>query len=1019
MSLTSPERTFGPYNFAVTQEESETNTTVTFTTQADNVVLHWGVGISKTKEWKNPLSIEGLLVPAATLNFDPKAAQSTFAPSGTSNTLQIIIEKSSPVLQINFVFKKDNQWFNNNSKDYFINIRPPVLPEILKSLPLDLNNLLFEIIEAEMNGGEWTLMHRFKLCNGWIDRLNKNLQGLAWIFVWMRYSALRKLTWQRNYNTKPVELAWSQKNVTYAITNALKDGGVEGGMVGVPMMLKGVLMTMGKSGENGQRIRDEILHIMSRGKIRHYKPEIDKHNYYEQWHQKLHNNTTYDDIGICEAIIAYNETQSMSKYWEVLQSHGITKERLTSFDRPITVEPYLAPQIVPDLYNYLALLKSVHGSVDLQQSINICKSFISSAPLCLKLSEISSNLQHWDKIGQMERVLICRKEMKNFLVANKNSDQFRELVYLDIGLEGYTRQICEEIIHLDIELQYLCRELGILIENVLIYCSTEELEATFFDFQQFSKNLNGYESALLLKSNCDRLQRILGSFVDQYSQLVDPKAKFLGGEFKIDKETQDLFVEEAIRGSLYFAISIVLKKLDKALRSICGDKSVLIISPKPVQGQIMLIESLSSVIFHKFESFTILICEKVSGEEDIPENVVGVIAKTELDTLAHISVRARNSKIFLASVFDSELLSKFEEYLGKFVQVRIVSGKIELKEIDDLKETGNGVEATVIKEPLAFSGLAVGFEEFVEGRTGAKGNNCAELNRCLPAQFRVPNSAAIPYGSFEYLLEKEYNSGVYDEIRRIIGTGLNNNQETVEKLEMIRKVILSLQVTEPDLSILKGVSGSVGCNEADWEKAWTAIKKVWASKYNLRVFLNTQKSKIPLDSVKMSVLCQEVINGEYAFVLHTKNPMNDNQEEIYGELVQGLGETLVSAADGRALAFIANKVNGKIKIESFCNKSEVLRGGGVIFRSDSNSEDLIGFAGAGLFDSFIMQEPKSSVPRYASDEIVKNLAYREFILKLLKDVGQVVEDVFCGVPQDIEGVIKDGQIFVVQSRPQV
>ncbi len=49
----------------------------------------------------------------------------------------------------------------------------------------------------------------------------------------------------------------------------------------------------------------------------------------EQWHQKLHNNTTPADIGICRAIIAYLRSGGdMGTYWRVLGEHGITKDGL-------------------------------------------------------------------------------------------------------------------------------------------------------------------------------------------------------------------------------------------------------------------------------------------------------------------------------------------------------------------------------------------------------------------------------------------------------------------------------------------------------------------------------------------------------------------------------------------------------------------------------------------------------------------------------------------------------------------
>jgi hypothetical protein len=60
-----------------------------------------------------------------------------------------------------------------------------------------------------------------------------------------------------------------------------------------------MLATVGRGGD-GQRIRDEILHIMHRNHVSEAKG-----HWMEQWHQKLHNNTTPDDVPICAAYIAF------------------------------------------------------------------------------------------------------------------------------------------------------------------------------------------------------------------------------------------------------------------------------------------------------------------------------------------------------------------------------------------------------------------------------------------------------------------------------------------------------------------------------------------------------------------------------------------------------------------------------------------------------------------------------------------------------------------------------------------
>ena len=61
-----------------------------------------------------------------------------------------------------------------------------------------------------------------------------------------------------------------------------------------------------------------------------------------------------------------------------------------------------------------------------------------------------------------------------------------------------------------------------------------------------------------------------------------------------------------------------------------------------------------------------------------------------------------------------------------------------------------------------------------------------------------------------------------------------------------------------------------------------------------------------LSTVKwMLMCCLQVVPAEYAFVLHTANPITGAKGEVFGELVQGMGEALVGNHPGRALSFKA------------------------------------------------------------------------------------------------------------------
>lgn len=53
----------------------------------------------------------------------------------------------------------------------------------------------------------------------------------------------------------------------------------------------------------------------------------------------------------------------------------------------------------------------------------------------------------------------------------------------------------------------------------------------------------------------------------------------------------------------------------------------------------------------------------------------------------------------------------------------------------------------------------------------------------------------------------------------------------------------------------------------------------------------------------MSVLVQKVVEADYAFVIHTKDPVSNDPNVLYAEVVIGLGETLVGTFEGQAFSF--------------------------------------------------------------------------------------------------------------------
>jgi alpha-glucan,water dikinase len=98
------------------------------------------------------------------------------------------------------------------------------------------------------------------------------------------------------------------------------------------LLLRLMLFNLGKGANeaDGQRVRDDILKIQQKNNLHG--------NFYEQWHQKLHNNSTPDDIFICEGVLNFlkNGGKDLEDFWGTLRKHNITKERLANFERKIS-----------------------------------------------------------------------------------------------------------------------------------------------------------------------------------------------------------------------------------------------------------------------------------------------------------------------------------------------------------------------------------------------------------------------------------------------------------------------------------------------------------------------------------------------------------------------------------------------------------------------------------------------------------------------------------------------------------
>ena len=447
---------------------------------------------------------------------------------------------------INFVIYDPvkDRWYNNYRKDFQIKFKLKINKKKSKMILIDkhlsMPEFVSDIITCEASYGSWTLMHRYNKCCDVINEWDENTPNeyWYWILIWLRYSYQRQLDWQRNYNTRPRELSNSMDRLSMLITgkysNSIqKEKPYKSLFNSQSSLIKHILSLLGKGTGNGQAIRDEILVIMHKNKI----PESNS-NFYEQWHQKLHNNTTPDDIVICEALLAFLYSGNIEDYRNTLKRGGISKERMASYERKITAEPWHNSSYIGDFERYLKILKSVHASTDLIQTYEQCKYIIGNN---WKLDDIIRNKDDKDVINQIRRVTEGREELHNIIKNNLNDwGKLRDVLFFELSLEIYVRQLVERIIHIQINYQTYIYEISLILRNIKIsYPNFSEFNIClddWFNIVEKIKNQNDFSklSMLKVKSVISRLNRLLSNVIDFYNQNFEGRAKFFGKECGVD-----------------------------------------------------------------------------------------------------------------------------------------------------------------------------------------------------------------------------------------------------------------------------------------------------------------------------------------------------------------------------------------------------------------------------------------------------------------------------------------------------
>ncbi|KAE8663857.1 Alpha-glucan water dikinase [Hibiscus syriacus] len=585
--------------------------------------------------------------------------------------------------------------------------------------------------------------------------------------------------------------------------------------------------------------------------------------------------------------------------------------------------------LLRDLGDYMRTLKAVHSGADLDSAISNCTGYLaevisgkrfygwgankSCTWLALGFPElprfILGHIEDRNVEALVESLLEARQELRPLLM--KSSHCLKDLLTWLLTLRFRTA-IEDKIIFTTL-----------VLENLAL--SSDDNEDLIYYLKNSMKMLQLWHAivqippeskwslGLYAKSILDRTRLALTSKAEWYQRILQPSAEYLGTLLGVDPWAISIFTEEIIRAGSPATLSSLINRLDPVLRKTANLGSWQVISPVEVVGYVDVVEELLAVQDKSYDRPTILVAKRVKGEEEISDGTVAVLTQDMPDVLSHICIRGRNCKVCFAACFDPNILDDIKANKGKLLRLKPSSADVAYSKVKygDLPGSSNlkgdyGPSSTLVRKQFGGK-YAISAEEFTPEMVGAKSRNISYLKGKVPSWIGIPTSVALPFGVFE--------EGVLEKMQ-ILKKKLG--EEDVDALGEIRRIILLLASPPELVKELKTKMQSSGM-------PWPGDE-------------GEQESKLDHD---MAVLVQEIINADYAFVIHATNPSSGDSSEIYAELIRSCFELCLQEKQSQLPQVLGYPSK---PIALFIRRS-------IIFRSDSNGEVLEGYAGAGLYDS--------------------------------------------------------------------
>ena len=561
------------------------------------------------------------------------------------------------------------------------------------------------------------------------------------------------------------------------------------------------------------------------------------------------------------------------------------------------------------------------------------------------------------------------------------------------------------------------------------------------------------DEVLRLKACLLRCRRLAEDFGVGIVDLFSGPVEHLGRALGVAPAAIRVFCESDLRSHLVFQISKLATALLRQIRRRLQAPAWDVLVSGRASGKLRVLDSIDNLARGSKEPALVLL-KSAAGDEEIPGQVTGIVLCHELPHLSHLSVRGRQAGVILVTCEDPAESARLRQLEGQSISLLALpdavswetAGRAQSTFETGLRDRAPGGPLTPALSPsegerekhrqltrvvqIADSLIRIPparlcprppwipLEQATLQTSGGKADGArrlAELSRQEPCRFRTPPGLVIPFGVMEAALAAKPD--VHREFTQLLKEIERNNKEpgalARQLTELIQRVAVPQSIVSeasrrfgPGAALI--VRSSANCEDLEYmagaglyesvinvapQDVAGAVRKVWSSLWTERAVLSRAEAGIPHDQARMAVLIQELLEPDLSFVLHTVDPVRHNAQEVYAEIVVGLGETLVSAAThGTAYRLTCDKRSGAVVTLAFANFGQAARpnpGGGI----------------------------KRETVDYSRIDLSREAAAREKLGRRLAQIGAFVEQAL-GKPQDIEGAVVNDEICLVQARAQ-